>query len=116
MQDLLDEVTAALQQGDDIEALISQSSVPQGEAEGLVSVIQSLQATLVPLEPTAGFAEELGAQLMNRRRSVVMRVRQMPARVHLAALLAVVAGCGLIVRRRSGAAASQDIAEEPVAS
>lgn len=116
MQNLLDAIAAALQQDDDIEELIKQSAVPHDEAESLADLIQSLQAALVPVEPTARFTEELEAQLMNTRRGVVTRVRQMPARVHIAAVLAVAAGFGLIVWRRiMGSAMTQDISEEPIA-
>ena len=116
MQNLLDAITAALQQDDDIEELIRQSSVPHSEADSLANVIQSLQAAFVPVEPTARFTEQLEAQLMNTRRGVVTRVRQMPARVHIAALLAVIAGFGLIACRRiMGSAMTQDISEEPLA-
>ena len=116
MQNLLDALAAALRQDDDIEELIKQSAVPHDEAESLADLIQSLQAALVPVEPTARFTEELEAQLMNTRRGVVTRVRQMPARVHIAAVLAVAAGFGLIVWRRiMGSAMTQDISEEPIA-
>ena len=116
MQDLLDAITLALQQDDDIEPLIRQSAVPYSEAESLAGVIQSLQAALVPVEPTAQFTEQLEAQLMNTRRGVVTRVRQMPARVHIAAVLAVAAGFGLIAYRRiMGSPRPPDISEEPAA-
>ena len=116
MPDALDAITTALQQGDDIEELISQSDVPRSEVESLAGLIQSLQAALTPIEPSAEFAEGLEAQLMDTRRGMVMRVRQMPARVHIAALLAVAAGFGLIVYRRiAGADPPQDISEEPIA-
>ncbi len=116
MQNLLDAIAAALQQDDDIEELIKQAAVPHDEAESLADLIQSLQAAFAPIEPAARFTEDLEAQLMNTRRGVVTRVRQMPARVHIAALLAVAAGFGLIVRRRiTGSAMTQDISEEPIA-
>ena len=116
MPDALDAITTALQQGDDIEEVISQSDVPRSEVESLAGLIQSLQAALTPIEPSAEFAEGLEAQLMDTRRGMVMRVRQMPARVHIAALLAVAAGFGLIAYRRiAGADPPQDISEEPIA-
>lgn len=116
MPDALDVITTALQQGDDIEELINQSDVPRSEVESLAGLIQSLQAALRPVEPSAEFAEGLEAQLMDTRRGMVMRVRQMPARVHIAALLAVAAGFGLIAYRRiAGADPPQDISEEPLA-
>lgn len=115
MQNLLDAVTIALQHDDDIEHLIHNSSVPREEMDRLVNVIQSLHTSLVPVEPSAQFANRLQSELMGTRpRGVVKTVRQMPARVHVAAIVAVVAGFVLIAYRRlMGSPTTQDITEEP---
>lgn len=115
MQNLLDAITVALQQDDDIEHLTKNSSVPREEMDRLVDVIQSLHTTLVPVEPSAKFADRLQSELMGTRpRGVVKTVRQMPARVHVAAIVAVVAGFVVIAYRRLiGSTPTQDITEEP---
>lgn len=100
MQDLLDAVTVALQHDDDIDKLIRKSSVQREEIDGLVDVIHALNATLQPVQPSVDFAEQLRGELMGARPNVVARVRQMPARVHIAAILAVIAGFVLIGYRR----------------
>lgn len=96
LQDLLDAVTVALQHDDDIDALIHKSSVPHDEIDGLVDVIQSLNTRLTPVKPSAEFTAQLRGELMGARPNVVTRVRQMPAHVHIAAILAVIAGFVLI--------------------
>lgn len=117
MQNLLDAITAALQHDDDIEQLISKSTVSHEEADSLVHVIQSLHTTFAPVKPSTKFANNLQAELMGARPNlVVSTVRHLPARVHIAAVLTVVAGFGLFVLRRLvGDTAPQDITEEPIA-
>lgn len=117
MQNLLDAITAALQHDDDIEQLINNSTISHEEVDGLATVIQSLHTTFTSVDPSSRFASNLHAELMGTRpRRVVSTVRQMPARVHIAAILTVVAGFGLIVLRRLfGDTNTQDIAEEPLA-
>jgi hypothetical protein len=117
MQNLLDAITAALQHDDDIEQLISKSTVSHEDVDGLANVIQSLHTAFTPVKPSAKFANNLHAELMGTRPSrVVSTVRQMPARVHVAAILTVIAGFGLFVLRRLvGETAPQDITEEPIA-
>jgi hypothetical protein len=117
MQNLLDAITVALQHDDDIEPIINTSGVAHEDVNGFVSVIQSLNTTFTPVEPSSKFADNLQAELMGTRPSrVVSTVRHLPARVHVAALVAVIAGFGLFVLRRlMGDATPQDIADEPLA-
>jgi hypothetical protein len=117
MQNLLDAITVALQHDDDIEQLISKSTVLREDVDGLTNVIQSLHTTFAPVKPSSKFANNLHAELMGTRpRRVVTTVRQMPARVHIAAILTVLAGFALIAYRRLvGETVSQDITEEPIA-
>lgn len=116
-QDLLDRVTTSLQRGEDIEPLVLQSSLPQAEVTDLIDIIADLETTLIPVEPRVEFTDELRAQLLEERLGVMKRVRQMPARVHIAALLALIAGFVLLwTRKLSGPATRQDISDEPVAA
>lgn len=117
MDELLDALTVAMQQGDEVESLLSEPPLAADEAAGLAALIQRLCAGLVPVQPRAEFVEETRRQLLDSRPAALQRVRQIPARVHIAAILAVVAaGFGLLrCRRVFGAAAAQDISEEPLA-
>ncbi len=115
MQNLLDAITVALQHDDDIETLIRKSAVPRDDVDGLIDVIQSLNTTLIPVQPSTKFANQLHSELMGNRLGVVKRVRQMPAHVHFAAILTVVAGFVLIgLRRILGSASTQDRHEEAI--
>jgi len=113
MQDLLDAITVALQHDDDIDNLIKQSSVPREDIDNFVNIIQSLNTTFTPVKPSAKFANKLHNDLMGTRPTMVNRVRQMPARVHIAALVALIAGFVLIgYRRIFTSATTSDITEE----
>lgn len=115
--DLLDAITTGLQRGDAVEPLIGQSEKPDADVEEMVDIIQSLHASLTPLDPSQEFADGLRADLLAGRAGVVGRLRGMPARVHFAAILAVFAGCVLFMLRRVfGSEAAQDIQEEAVAT
>jgi len=116
MQNLLDALTVALQQDEDIEPIIKKSKVAREEVDGFTHVIKSLQTAFTPVTPSAKFANNLQAELMGTRpRRVVSTVRHLPARVHVAAIITIVAGFGLLVLRRLlGETAPQDIVDEPL--
>ena len=92
MRELLDDITSAVQQRQDVERLARQSSLPRADVDGLVEIISELDSTLIPIEPRAEFADHLRSQLLTDGQGVMQRWREMPARVHVAALLAVMAG------------------------
>ena len=117
MQDLVENITGVLQQGKPIAPPLDLPDGIHEEYAGLVSVVQGLHETLVPVEPSAGFAVHLKTQLLDSQPGVMARLRQMPARVHFAAILAVFAGFGLLLTRRLfGSSDAQDITEETVAT
>ena len=117
MGNLLDAITARLQSGDAVDPLAAQSEEAQGDVEEIVDIIQALQSSLTPLNPGQEFADGLRADLLDGRPGVVRRVRQMPARVHVAAILAVFAGCVLFLMRRIfGSGTAHDVPEEAVAT
>ena len=117
LHNTLDSITARLQSGETTEPLIAESEEAQGDLGEFVEIIQSLHASLIPTSPSQEFGNRLRADLLDGRPGVVERVRQMPARVHVAAILAVFAGCILFVLRRIfGSETAQDIQEEAVAT
>ena len=117
LQDSLDAITSGLQRGEPVDAALEQSGAARSDVEDFAEIILSLQATLTPQEPRRDFARQLRHDLLDDGRGVVSRVRQMPPRVHLAALLAVVAGCAIFVwRRLFGTDSGGDIQEEAIAT
>ncbi len=116
-QDALDAITRNLQAGDDVDNLLTQTDAASTDAGELADIIRRLHAVLTPAEPSRDFADELRADLLDDEQGMVLRVRQMPARVHVAAILALIAGCLLfIMRRLFGSDAPQEIQEEAVAT
>lgn len=117
LHNTLDSITARLQGGDAAEPLITEVEEAQSDLGEFVEIIQSLHSSLIPISPSQEYADRLRADLLDGRPGVVKRVRQMPARVHVAAILAVCAGCVLFVLRRIfGSETAQDIQEEAVAT
>ena len=117
LHNTLDSITARLQSGETTEPLIAEVEAAQGDLGEFVEIIQSLHTSLIPTSPSQEFGDRLRAELLDGRPGVVKRVRQMPARVHVAAILAVFAGCVLFVMRRIfGSETAQEIQEEAVAT
>ncbi|MYD10475.1 MAG: hypothetical protein F4X02_10590 [Chloroflexi bacterium] len=114
--DLLDAVTARIQNGDGADDYRERSESPP-ELSALVGTIQALHQALTPVEPRPEFVESLRADLIAGRPGVVARVQRMPRRISLAAALALVAGCLLIfLRRLFDSEPPPEIQEEAVAT
>ncbi len=111
-----DALAAGAKAGDDIKRPAAQSMFP-AEAEEFADLIGTLASAFAPVEPSVTFADELRADLLGEPQGMLERLRKMPARVHIAAALALIAGCLLFVMRRLfGSDAPQDIQEEAVAT
>lgn len=116
-RDLLESITTRLQQGDAVDQFVLQAEGDHGEVEDIVELIQSLHTALTPINPDQEYADNLRANLLDGRPGVAGRVRQMPARLSLAAILAVFAGCLLLMLRRIfGSETAADVPEEAVAT
>ncbi len=117
MRDLLDAITARLQRGEAIDPPAARSDDAQDELEEFVEVVGALHACLKPLSPNQEFAEDLRAELLDGRAGFFRRLRRMPARLSLAAILALFAGCVLLLLRRVfGSETAHDVPEEAVAT
>ncbi len=115
-RDWLDAITERLQSGEAIEPLPAQAEADQGELDEVLEIMQSLQASLQPLSPSQDFADGLRAELLAGRGSVVKGLRKLPARVSIAAILALFAGCVLFMLRRLFGSEAAEIQEEAVAT
>lgn len=102
MQDVLTAVTDALLADDgSLEAVLAQYQVSRAQFNGLIDLISRLHITLVGVKPSRRFARQLKADLIgSEQHSIVRRLRYLPARVQIAAAVALVAGFMLIARRR----------------
>lgn len=102
MQDLLSAVTDALVADEgDVDGIVQQYDVARSEVDGLLYLIQRLHVTLTGKQPSRRFANRLKRDLIGARKwGVLWRIRSLPPRVQIAAMVAVVAGFMLVLRRR----------------
>ncbi len=118
IQDLLSAVTDALLAGDkNVDAIINRYQVSRAQVDNLVTIIRRLHVTLVGAQPSQQFVSHLKQDLMGaREQTVLARVRGLPARVQIAAIIAVLAGFMLFQRRRMAEYARQEGGIQPEVS
>lgn len=118
MRDLLDAITSRLQRGEAIDPLpVARSDDAQGELEEVVEIAGALHVSLKPLSPNQEFADGLRAELLDGPAGFFGRSRRMPARLSVAAILALFAGCVLLLLRRIfGSETAHEVPEEAVAA
>lgn len=102
LENVLSAVTDALLASEgDLDHIVERYDVSGDEVRSLTSVIQRLHVTLVGVQPSRRFVQRLKDDLMGTPGwQVVTRVRRLPARVQVAAGIALVAGFMLFTRRR----------------
>lgn len=103
MQHLLAAVTDALIADEyaDIETLAAQYDVPRKDINSLLHLIRRLRGTLHIVEPNPAFARRLKHELLGKKQvGILWRIRRLPARVQVAAGLALMGGFMLLLRRR----------------
>lgn len=96
--------------------LLAAAGIQGEQAEELGALIDALEMALRPQEPRAEFVDGLRRELLGERPSPMKRLRMMPARLHIAAALALVAGALFMLRRLFTSDAPQDMQEEAVAT
>ncbi len=96
--------------------LLAQAGLSAEEAEELGGLVDALRYALRPQEPRGEFAETLRCELLGEPPGPFKRLRQMPARLHIAAVLALVAGALFMFRRLFASDATQEMQEEAVAT
>ena len=111
-----DELATGALSKDDAESFLVQPPSAD-EAEEFSELIQALTRAFAPVDPAVKFADDLRVDLLGQPPGLLGRLRKMPARVHIAAALALIAGCLLfVVRRLFGSDVPQEIQEEAVAT
>ena len=105
MQDLLSDLTDAVMLGteaEDLEAIQLQYDLsPEYTVDDLLPIIIELDDVLVEVHPRPAFAASLKSELVGVQYDRLMwRIRKLPPRVHVAALMAIMGGALLILRRR----------------
>lgn len=104
LQDLLSEFTDALLDGQEtrqLEQIVFGYDAPEDEVTRFTLMIRQLQQVFVTREPSDKFVKRLKQDLTGQKNDGLLeRLRYLPARVQVAAGVAVVAGFMLITRRR----------------
>jgi hypothetical protein len=120
MDDLLSALTDAIIADDAaIDGIVTRYGVPRGDVEPFIHLVRRLHVALVGVRPSRRFVRRLQTELLGQQRiGVIGRIRYLPPRVQIAAMVAVVAGFMLISRRRiafdARKAAASLAAESPV--
>ena len=92
-QNYLNEATEAILNDKPLEPVRKLHNMSSADDAKLIGLIQDLNANLVEIKPSPQFAKELKAELMGvEQEGVVWRIRKMPARVQIAAIIAAVLG------------------------
>jgi hypothetical protein len=100
MQNLVNDVTDALLAGENIDTVRRKHDVGRGESDDLINLIERINHSMQKVEPSSEFAKSLKADLLGEQRTgVVGRIRKLPARVQYAALVAIIGGFLLLLRR-----------------
>jgi hypothetical protein len=95
MQDLLAAFTDAVLHDEAEADRVLDRQVLSRDAASLVTLTRRLHTSIKPVEPSAAFTRRLKADLMGpESKTLLWRWRQLPARVHIAAILAAVFGFG----------------------
>ncbi len=116
-EELLDAITTSVQRGDEIDAVVGSSVASHAGLDEYIGMIRALQSVLRPADPRPEFVNQLRADLLDPQQGVVERMRLTPAQLQIAAILALIAGCLLFIRRRLfGSDSAPEIQEEAVAT
>lgn len=120
VQHLLAAVTDALiaDEQADLETIAARYDVPRKDVNSLMHLIRRLRGTLHITEPTPAFARRLKQDLLGKKQAgILWRIRRLPARVQVAAGLALMGGFMLLLRRRVALEmGSSDVEEAPATS
>jgi hypothetical protein len=102
VQEFLSALTDKLQdEHTDVEAFMAQYELPLAEVDPFVTIIRRLRKTLMPVKPSRRFVNRLRADLRGAPQyTVIDRIRYLPAQVHIAAGVALLAGFFMLVTRR----------------
>lgn len=102
LENLLAALTdAIIEDEQDLDVIVNRYGIPRADVERFIQLIRRLHVVLVGVHPSRRFAHRLRQELLGQpERNVISRVRYLPPRVQIAAMVALVAGFMLLSRRR----------------
>lgn len=100
--DLLNALTDAIfnEQDNLVDTLFDQYNIPKGSLGNMIELIHHIKGLFAPTDPSEEYIRALKQELIGAEDTLISRMRYLPARVQVAAGLAVIAGFLLITRRR----------------
>lgn len=118
LENLLAAVTdAMLADETELDRIFERYAISRVDVEALLNIIHRLKVTLVGVRPGRRYVARLRHDLMSQadQRNMIDRWRTLPARVQIAAVLALMAGFVLLSRRAAFGRlmAGTDVAEVP---
>lgn len=115
-QNLLTSITDALLAGETDAQHLAQQHADSAEMKSLIQMIDRLDHAFVLVQPSPRFVKRLREDLTGMDSvNMLVRVRQLPPRVQIAAGLALVAGFVILSRRRTGSDPVHEVQEAAVA-
>jgi hypothetical protein len=92
-QNYLDDATDAILADKPLEPIRKLHNMTASEDMKLIGLIQDLNCNLIEVKPSPQFARQLKGELLGaEQEGVVWRIRKMPARVQIAAIIAAALG------------------------
>ena len=112
-QNYLNEASDAILAGEKVDGIRARYGISYQDDRELIELIENLDNSFVPVEPSPQFANRLREDLVGAERTgVVWRIRRLPARVQWAAIVAAILGGVLIVVQRLAGAGNRLRQEE----
>jgi|GEM_PF-2579290 hypothetical protein len=102
LQNYIETLTSATLQGEaDVEVLAATYNIPLNEAQELAEIVCELDEMFSEVEPSLAFRQQLHAQLVGKPRAgLLSRWHRLPARVRIAATVALLIAMLILGRRR----------------
>jgi len=97
LETILTDVTDAVISGESLSRVFSAQNLR--EVAQFLPLIRQLRSSYVPARPSKRYSARLRHDLMGQELTVVERVRYLPARVHLAAVVVAILAGGLVLMR-----------------
>lgn len=99
IQNLMTDVTDAILAGESADPIRARYGIARAESDELIKLIESLNATVTHVEPSAQFKRRLKAELLEHNVGVFWQLQRLPTRVRFAAILTLLGGFMIVIQR-----------------
>lgn len=101
-QNMLSEATDAIIRGENVDSVLARYRIARADVQDLLEVIELINYSFVPVEPSPQFSRQLKAELVGKPEpdtGFAWRLWRLPARVQFAAIATVLGGFVLLIRQ-----------------